>query len=221
MSRLAMTNCAGAVLADVEIPDNLLVLNRGTQALKDVLVAYQAGRRAGTASTRGKGQVAGSNRKPWAQKGLGRARAGYRQSPIWRGGGVAFGPHPRSYAQAIPKKMARLAFRRALSEKLADNAVRVLDALTLTEPKTRALAAILKTLKIRFPLLILLDQHDRNVGLAARNLPAIAVALARDVHPYQLIRYPTLLVTRAALTVLENRLKPARPSAAEVAQPGT
>lgn len=209
MSRIPVMNSQGQNVGEVEIADELLVLKRGEQALHEVIVAFQAGLRAGTASTLTKGQVAGSNRKPWAQKGLGRARAGYRQSPIWRGGGVVFGPHPRDYSKRVPRNVSRLAFSRALSEKVASGAIRVIDELALAAPKTKAMAALLKTLNVTGVLLIVLDKADRNVTLAVRNLPQVAVALAREIHPYQLVRYSALLVTRSGMAVLEQRLKAA------------
>lgn len=210
MSSIPITNSAGAALGAMEIADDLLVLGRGQQALKDVIVAYRAALRAGTASTLTKGEVAGSNRKPWAQKGLGRARAGYRQSPIWRGGGVVFGPKPRSYRKSVNRKVAQLAFRRAFSEKVAGKAVRVLDELALADGKTKALLAILKALGVVGAVLIVLEKSDAKIRLAARNLSKIEVAVARDVHPYQLFRYPTVVATQAAMTTLVKRLQPAK-----------
>ena len=210
MSRLPITNSEGATLGEMEIADDLLVLKRGQQALKDVVVAYRAGLRAGTASTLTKGEVAGSNRKPWAQKGLGRARAGYRQSPIWRGGGVVFGPKPRSYRKSVNRKVAQLAFRRAFSEKVAGKALRVLDELALADAKTKTLLAILKAQGIQGPVLIVLEKSDPKVRLAARNLRQIELAVARDAHAYQLFRYPTVVATKAAMVTLVNRLKPAK-----------
>lgn len=209
MSRLAVINLQGQAVGEMEISDKLLVLDRGEQALHEAIVAFQAGLRQGNASTLTKGQVAGSNRKPWAQKGLGRARAGYRRSPIWRGGGVVFGPHPRDYAKRVPRRVNRLAFRRALSEKLAAGAVRVVDGLTLAEPKTKTMASLLQAMGIRDAVLIVLDKADRNVMLAVRNMPRVTVALAREIHPYQLALFPALLVTRPGLAVLEQRLKSA------------
>jgi large subunit ribosomal protein L4 len=154
-----------------------------------------------------KGRVAGSNRKPWAQKGLGRARAGYRQSPVWRGGGVVFGPQPRDYAKRVPRAVARLAFCRAVSEKVKEGAVRVVEQLALAAPKTRELAALLKTLKIEGTVLIVADKPDENLARAARNLPGVELALAREMHAYQVVRYPALLATRAGLAALEQRLQ--------------
>jgi large subunit ribosomal protein L4 len=207
MSRLPVMNSQGQNVGEFELSDEFLVFDRGEQALHDVIVAFQAGLRGGNASTLTKGQVAGSNKKPWAQKGLGRARAGYRRSPIWRGGGVAFGPHPRDYSKRVPRNVTRLAFRRALSEKVAAGAIRIMDDLALTGPKTKAMAAILKSLNVKGAALIVVDKTDRNVMLATRNMPRVAVALAREIHPYQLIRFPALLVTRLGMAVLEQRLK--------------
>ncbi len=209
MSRLAVMNNQGQNVGEMEIADDLLMLDRGEQALHEVIVAFQAGLRNGNASTLTKAQVAGSNRKPWAQKGLGRARAGYRRSPIWRGGGVAFGPHPRDYSKRVPRNVNRMAFRRALSEKIVSGALRVVDDLAPDGPKTKAMAELLKVLNVKAAVLIVLDKADRNVLLATRNMPRVAVALAREIHSWQLVRYPTLLVTRPGMAVLEQRLKAA------------
>lgn len=207
MSSLKLQNSAGESLGEIEIADELLVLERGSQALQDAIVAYRAGLRAGTASTLTKGEVAGSNRKPWVQKGTGRARAGYRQSPLWRGGGVVFGPKPRSYRKSINRKVAQLAFRRAFSEKVAGNAVRVLDELKLAEAKTKAMLAVLKALALEGPALIVLEKPDENIRRATSNLSQVELALARDVHPYKIVRYPVMVVTKAALATLQQRLK--------------
>lgn len=207
MSRLPVINAQGQKVGDLEIADELLVLKRGAQALHEVIVAHQAGLRAGTASTLTKGQVAGSNRKPWAQKGLGRARAGYRQSPVWRGGGVVFGPHPRDYAKRVPHKVSRLAFQRALSEKVVSGSLRVVEDLAPAGPKTKDILALFQALNIKGALLVVLDKADRNVMLATRNLRQVEVALARELHPYQLVRYPALLVTRPGMAVLVKRLQ--------------
>lgn len=206
MSSIPVTDMKGENIGAVEIRDELLVFDKGEQAVHDVIVAYQAGQRAGTASTLTKGRVSGSNEKPWRQKGLGRARAGYRQSPIWRGGGVAFGPHPRNYAKKISKRVARLAFRRAFSEKLSGQSIRVVEGFELSEPKTKPLVSILKTLKISGAVLIVLEKLDSNAVLASRNAPGIHMVSARDVNTYQLIRFPNVILTRPALAVLEARL---------------
>lgn len=213
MSKLSVCDTNGAPAGELEISDGLLELSKGAQAVHDSIVRRLAGIRAGTASTLGKSEVAGSNKKPWRQKGLGRARAGYRQSPIWRGGGIAFGPHPRSYEKDMPKAVARLAFRRALSEKIAGGALRVIEAFTVAKPKTREFAALLKALKISGPVLCVTEKADPDVMRSARNLPRLEIVVARDVSAYQLIRYPVIVADRAAMGVLEKRLMKNRGSA--------
>ena len=153
--------------------------------------------------------VSGSNRKPWQQKGLGRARAGYRQSPVWRGGAVVFGPHPRSYAKKVIKGVASLAYARVISEKFAGGAVRVLNELSLSDGKTRELALVLKNFKVKGAMLLVVEKQDEKLKRAARNLQSLEVCLARDVNVYQLMRYPELIATREAMAVLVDRLRKA------------
>jgi large subunit ribosomal protein L4 len=170
------------------------------------VVASQAAARSGSASTLSKGEVAGSNRKPWRQKGTGRARAGYRQSPVWRGGAVAFGPKPRSHAVKVNKKVARLAFRRAVGEKVAAGALRVLDSLALPEARTRLFAELMQALDVRAPALFVVDALDENAALASRNIPGVEITLAKDLNVYQLLRYPAVIVTRAGMDVVLGRM---------------
>ena len=199
MSKLPVFDLKGSSAGEYEVADELLELKRGKQAVQDVVVAYRAGLRAGTASTLSKGMVSGSNRKPWQQKGLGRARAGYRQSPVWRGGAVVFGPHPRSYAKKVIKGVASLAYARVISEKFAGGAVRVLNELSLSDGKTRELALVLKNFKVKGAMLLVVEKQDEKLKRAARNLQSLEVCLARDVNVYQLMRYPELIATREAM----------------------
>ena len=205
MSTIQQYNRSGAAVEPVAVDDALLVADKGTQAVKDVVVAGMAGRRAGTASTLSKGEVAGSNKKPWRQKGTGRARAGLRQSPVWRGGGVAFGPKPRSYVQKINKKVQQLAFRRALSDRIREGAVKIVDDLSVAEPRTKLVAGLLKNLGLDGALLVT-KAVDTNLCLAARNIREVAVLSARDVGVWHVVRYKNLVVSRAAWDVLEARL---------------
>ena len=209
MSKVPIFDLHGGSLGEYEVADELLVLKRGKQAVQDVLVAYRAGLRSGTASTLNKGMVAGSNKKPWQQKGLGRARAGYRQSPVWRGGGVVFGPHPRSYAKKVTKAVAVLAFARVMSEKINDGTLRVLNELVLQDGKTREIAALMKALKIKGRALMIVEKSDEKLKRAARNVSNTDVCLAGNVNVYQLMRSPVLLATNAAMAILVNRLKKA------------
>lgn len=206
MSKLSVYDMKGSSLEKVDFPDELLT-TKGQQAVHDVVVAYQAGIRAGTASTLGKGAVAGSNKKPWKQKGTGRARAGYRQSPVWRGGGVAHGPHPRSYAKKVPVKVARLAFRRAFSDLIREDRVRVIDQLSFAEPKTKFAAELLKSLGLTKGALIVVDTLDKNLLCALRNLVNVEATTAKDVSTFQLLRFPVTVVTRAGMDVLRSRLE--------------
>lgn len=206
MSKLSVYDMKGSSLAKVDFPDELLT-TKGQQAVHDVVVAYQAGIRAGTASTLGKGAVAGSNKKPWKQKGTGRARAGYRQSPVWRGGGVAHGPHPRSYAKKVPVKVARLAFRRAFSDLIREDRVRVIDQLSFAEPKTKVAAELLKSLGLTKGALIVVDTLNKNLLCALRNLANVEATTAKDVSTFQLLRFPVTVVTRAGMDVLRSRLE--------------
>ncbi len=206
MSKLTVTNMKGERVGDLELDDKVLVLDRGDQAVHDAIVAQQAGRRAGTANTLGKGAVAGSNKKPWRQKGTGRARAGYRQSPIWRGGGVAHGPHPRDFSKSLTKKTARLAFARAMSARMAADEVTVLDTLEVAEPKTRLVAGLQAALKAEKGLLIVVDRVDSNLTKAARNLVRVEVAAAKDVDTYAVLRYDRIAATRPAMDILTARI---------------
>lgn len=210
MSKLPVCNMSGERLGEIDLADDLLVKGKGTQAVHDVVVAHLAKCRAGTASTLRKGEVAGSNKKPWQQKGTGRARAGFRQSPVWRGGGVAFGPKPRSYAKKVTKKTARLAFQRALSEKVASGAVTVIDQMTMPKAKTKDFAVILKKLDAVRSALVVTDTTDRNLALAARNVPNVEVVTAANVHTYQVLRHHKILVSKSAMEQLVGRLKAGR-----------
>jgi len=207
MSNVKIFDMSGGEVGDYALPMELLELEKGTQAVHDVVVAMQNARRAGTACTLTKGEVAGTGAKPWKQKGTGRARAGYRQSPVWRGGATAFGPRPRYYGSKINKKVAKLAFRRALSEKLNDGEIRVVEQIALEAAKTKVFASIIEAMGVKAPLLLIVDQIDSNLALASRNLPRIEVVRAADVNVYQLLRYPTVVVNSAGMDQLKTRLE--------------
>ncbi len=206
MSTVKKYDAEGVETGVIDVPDALLVTDKGSQAVHDVVVALNNARRAGTASTLAKGEVAGSGAKPWKQKGTGRARAGYQQSPVWRGGGVAFGPKPRDFSIKVNKKVARLAFRRALSEKLNSGTVRVVDPIRVESPKTRAFTELLKAQGISGPALVVVDDADVNLALAARNVPRVELVKASDVNVYQLLRYAAVLVNSAGMEQLVARL---------------
>lgn len=204
MATIKMYGRDGRDSGEVEVADDMLILDRGEQAVRDAVVARNASLRAGTASTLRKGEVAGSNKKPWKQKGTGRARAGYRQSPVWRGGGVAFGPHPRDFSIKVNKKVVRLAFRRALSERIADGAVKLVEDLSLAAPKTKELRGVLEALGAPSALIVV-PAWDDNLLLSARNLQGVEVTTVRNCSVYQVLRYPAIVMTRAAWEELKPR----------------
>lgn len=213
MSSLSVCNMQGAPVGTVDVPASLSDTSKGGQVVRDAIVAYRANQRLGTASTLTKGEVAGHGVKPWRQKGTGNARAGYRQSPIWRGGGVVFGPKPRDFGKDLNRKMLRLALGKIIADRVSENAVTVIDELKITEAKTKSFAAWLKTMNI-VKGLIVADTITNELLLASRNIAGIEVARASQVNVYQIARFPKLIVTKGALAVLNDRVTGAKKEAA-------
>ena len=183
-----------------------LVLDRGEQAVKDAVTAIRNAMRAGTASTKGKGEVAGSNKKPWKQKGTGNARAGFRQSPVWRGGGVAHGPKPRSFETKLNKKVWKLAFARAFSDKLKAGDVIVVDEFKFEAPKTKLMAAFLKELGVDRTACIVQKDVDDTVVLVTSNLPRIDYSTAQALDVYTVMVNRKLVCDAAGFEALMARL---------------
>lgn len=206
MSTLPLKDCKGKKLGEVTLSDKFTVADKGAQAVHQAVITHQAHQHQGSASTLGKGAVAGSNKKPWKQKGLGRARAGYRQSPVWRGGGVAFGPHPHKVRKQVPRKVARLAFACAFGEKAASGQILVIDDLKLAAPRTKEFCLLLQALEIKGKTLLILEAIDNSIMLAARNLQNVEVVCAGNVNTYQIVRYPQIIITKAGVEKLEQRL---------------
>jgi len=206
--KLPVITISGQSKGEVEFADELLIKNgKGTQAVHDTVTAYMANQRLGTASTKQISEVHGSGKKPWKQKGTGRARAGSFASPLWRGGGVVFGPKPRDYTINVPKKVKALAFRKALSERLIAGDVVVVDELKLASHKTKDFAGILAKLGAQnAPTLIVTEQVEQNLKLASRNVPNVQVEPAASVNVYELLRFQKIVATKAALEKLSARL---------------
>ncbi len=175
------------------------------QVVHDVITAHRAAQRSGTASTKTVAEVAGSGKKPWKQKGTGRARAGYLRSPVWRGGGVVFGPKPRDYSKRVPRQVKRLAFAQALASRIEDGDVIVLEKIEVAGPKTREFAAILKGLKVDGSALFVHEAPSPNLRLATRNLARLETTTAESVNTYQLLNCDKIVLTRAALDLLAAR----------------
>jgi len=206
MSKVNVYKMSGEAACEKEVADERLERKRGAQAVLDVVTAYRAGIRAGTASTKTRADVRGGGRKPFKQKGTGRARQGSNRSPILRGGGVVFGPHPRDFSKKVNKKVAALAFRRALSEKIAAGAVVVAEGLGEIEPRTKTLTPLLKQVAGGRAALLVTGAPSRNLHLAARNRAKVEVTTAAQAHTYQIVRYPVIVTDAAGLEALQARL---------------
>jgi large subunit ribosomal protein L4 len=184
---------------------DLIEDGRGTQAVHDVVVAMRAARRSGTANTKSKADVDLSGAKPWRQKGTGRARAGYKSSPIWRGGGVVFGPKPRDYSKKVPKSVRRLAFRKALSERIGAGDVLTIDKFVVPEFKTKSFVDLLRKQTDAGKVLIVSDSFDEKTFTSARNVQSARLATAADLNTEQLLAFDKILITHAALEKLAAR----------------
>ncbi|PYL07465.1 MAG: 50S ribosomal protein L4 [Verrucomicrobia bacterium] len=187
---------------------DLIEDGRGTQAVHEAVVAMRAARRSGSANTKTKAEVDLSGAKPWRQKGTGRARAGYKSSPIWRGGGVVFGPKPRDYWKKVPKSVRRLAFRKALSERINAGDVLTIDKFVVPELKTKAFVDLLRKQTDAEKVLIVSDSFDERTFKSARNVKPVALATASDVNTEQLLRFQKILITQKGLEQLAGRLQP-------------
>jgi len=181
---------------------------RGTQAVHDTVVAMRAARRSGSANTKTKAEVNLSGAKPWRQKGTGRARAGYKSSPIWRGGGVVFGPKPRDYSKKISKSVRRLAFRKALTERINAGDVLTVDKFVVPELKTKSFLVLLKKQTETRKVLLISDAFDQTTFKSARNVKQVKLATASDVNTEQLLAFEKILVTHKALEKLAERTRP-------------
>jgi large subunit ribosomal protein L4 len=180
----------------------------GTQALHETVVAYRANRRAGTHSTKTKATVAGSGKKPWRQKGTGNARSGYKSSPVWSGGGVVFGPHPRDYSKKTNKNVKQLALRKALSSRVSAGEVYLVEPITLDTPKTKGLLAKLKDgLEKTTTALLVVEDFDKNLYLASRNHPHLITVTGDQVNAEQLLLCDKIFITDGALAKLSARLQ--------------
>ena len=191
---------------EVVFDQSQLTLDKGAQAVKDAVTAIRNALRAGTASTKSKGEVAGSNKKPWKQKGTGNARAGFRQSPVWRGGGVAHGPHPRSYEQKLNKKVWALAFARAFSDKLAAGDVIVVDEFQFEAPKTKLMAKLLKELGVDRTACIVQMDVDDTVLLVTSILPRVDYSTAQALDVYTVLASRKLVCDKAGFDALMARI---------------
>lgn len=207
MIELPLYNQQGQAIDKININESLFGSEINKKLLRDVIIMYEASQRRGTASTKRRSEVSGSSRKPWRQKGTGRARVGTVRSPIWRHGGIVFGPHPRDYSYRLPKRMLRKALDSALLSKFQDKETTVVESIKMEQPKTKEIMMLLKNIGIKRSCLIGIKNHNRTLHLSARNIPATLLLAVEDFNAYAVLKYKNLILTKEALEDLISRRK--------------
>ena len=203
MPKVDLLNKAGKKVGDIELADSIFAIEVNEDVLHDVVVNYLANQRQGTQSTKTRSEVTGGGKKPWKQKGTGRARQGSIRAPQWIKGGIALGPKPRCYKYTLNKKVRRLALKSALSSKVADNQIIVLDELNFDEIKTKNMAKVLENLKVNKALVVLADKNF-NVEASTRNIPNVKAALVNTINTYDILKYENVILTKAAVEKIEE-----------------
>lgn len=206
MTKVSVLSQTGASVGEIELNDAIFGIEPNEAVLFDAVIAQRASLRQGNHKVKNRSEVAGGGRKPWRQKGTGRARQGSIRSPQWRGGGIVFGPTPRSYSYKLPKKVRRLALKSALSAKVIEQNFLVLDALTLDAPKTKDFKAILSALEINTKALFVTAELNENVALSARNIPGVTVLAAEGINVLDLLGHDKVVFTKAAVEKVEEVL---------------
>jgi len=204
--KIPVKDITGNAKGEFEVKFELVENGRGTQAVQDAVTAYRANKRMGTACTKTMGEVNGTGKKPWRQKGTGRARAGSFASPLWRGGGVTFGPKPRDFTKKISKSTRQLALRKALGERIKAGDVIVVDDLKLATAKTKDFISILAALEVKGSAIVIAGGTDKNLQLASRNVPDVELTTGDVLNTYQVLRYDKLVFTRGAFEKVQQRL---------------
>jgi len=204
MPKVALYNIQGERIGEVELSDDVFGAEVRPDIMHRAVVNYLANQRLGTASTLTRAEVPGGGRKPWRQKGTGRARHGSIRSPLWRKGGIVFGPKPRSFKTTMPKKLKRLALKSALSAKTRDNELILLDSLTMEAPKTKQMVTILANLKANKKSLIVMADKNDNVVKSARNIPGVKTAYVNTLNVYDILNHDFLIMTKEAAQRVEE-----------------
>ncbi|MEK3936973.1 50S ribosomal protein L4 [Sporosarcina sp. FSL W7-1349] len=206
MPKVSVLNQTGSAVGDIELNDAIFGIEPNEAVLFETLVQQRASLRQGNHKVKTRAEVAGGGRKPWRQKGTGRARQGSIRSPQWRGGGIVFGPAPRSYSYKLPKKVRRLALRSALSSKVREENLIVLEGLSFDAPKTKEFLKVLSALSIDKKALIVTADLDETVALSARNIPGVSVVTANGINVLDLVGHDKLVMTKAAVQKVEEVL---------------
>lgn len=207
MATVEVKNLEGVKVRERELSDELYAAPPNQSLLWEAVKSYLASQRRGTHSTKSRGEVRGGGKKPWKQKGTGRARVGSIRSSLWRHGSIAHGPKPRDYSAKLPEGMLRGALRSALAAKFQDHKLTVVENFDLSEPKTKLFAGALKKLGAGKTVLVVDDAAGRNLQLSARNLPGCELIVRHRVHPYHVISHEGLLISEAALARMEEALR--------------
>lgn len=204
MPKVDIYNIKGEVVGEITLSDDIFGAKINEATMHAVVVNQLANRRQGTQSTKTVSEVSGGGKKPWRQKGSGRARQGSIRNVQWKGGGVAFGPKPRSYSYTMPKKMKRVALKSALSSKILDNNIIVLDELALSEIKTKEFVKVLNNLKVEDSALVVLPEVNEKVVKSARNIPDIKTAIVNTINTYDILRHQKFIITKDAVAKVEE-----------------
>ncbi|MCM3479048.1 50S ribosomal protein L4 [Caldibacillus thermoamylovorans] len=206
MPKVTVYNQAGSQVGEIELNDSVFGIEPNKHVMSEVIISLRASQRQGTAKVKNRSEVRGGGRKPWRQKGTGRARQGSIRAPQWRGGGTVFGPVPRSYAYKLPKKVRRLALKSALSTKVQENNIVILDQLTFEAPKTKDFVTVLKNLSVDTKALIVTGDTNENAVLSARNIPGVKVVSSNAVNVLDIIGHEKLIMTEDAARKVEEVL---------------
>ncbi|MBU2541891.1 MAG: 50S ribosomal protein L4 [Candidatus Omnitrophica bacterium] len=204
---IALQDISGKEIDKIKLPKIFSDVDVKPFLLHRAVSMYQNNEKCKLAATKNRGDVSGGGAKPWRQKGTGRARVGSNRNPIWKGGGVAFGPIPRNSHYSIPKRLKREALRHSIIDRFNEKAITILDKLKIEKPKTKLLFSILTTLNIKNKVLLLLSESDENILFAARNIPFLEVKLASNVNAYDVLKSKRLVLTKAALQKIVDRIK--------------
>lgn len=207
MPKVSVFNQEGKSAGDITLNDKVFGIEPNQNVLFDAIVMQQASKRQGTHAVKNRSDVRGGGRKPWRQKGTGRARHGSNTSPIWRGGGVVFGPTPRSYSYKLPRKVRRLAILSALSQKVIDSEVSVIESLEFDKPKTKEFRAMLDNMDVKRKALVVLEEENEFAALSARNIEGVKVVAPNNVSVLDVVAHDNLILTKAALEQVEEALQ--------------
>lgn len=204
MPKVALYDMSGEQVGDIELKDDVFGIEINTHVMYEAVKVYLANQRQGTQSAKTRSEVRGGGRKPWRQKGTGRARQGSIRSPQWKGGGVVFAPKPRDYSMKLPKKIRRLALKSAFSAKVDANEIIVLDALAMEAPKTKEMLKVLGNLKVEKKALVVTTEKDENVVLSARNIPGVKTAQVSTLNVYDVLNHDAFIITKDAVNKVEE-----------------